>query len=239
MMQQIVDQYISLENYFMVENAAKAIKLDQSTPIDERTTPVKTAVVDYIFFILQKCQRRALATYSPQCVAAVSNFVSQCLGQQLRDCLVAIMQNKQNGQGQAKPEALIVTFIAGLNGLQEAVDYMLKVKVEADAEVKNIFAHEPTSRDQALACITGISDTSTEYKKLLKANLEQLVAQRITPSLNGMLDMFRNTSYKINELKFAEYEINDPFAFEFVERMQKMLNFYEVSTWPACTLSRH
>ena len=122
----------------------------------------------------------------------------------------------------------MTSFIAGLNGLQMSIEYMTKLKVEVEAESANIFSKDEAARQQIVACLSAISDTSAQFKKLFKKNLEQLVAQRISPGISSLIETFRITSYRINELKFAEYEINDPFAYEFVEGLDRIISYYKV-----------
>ena len=54
------------EEYYLEQNVRTAIEIDEYTP----GAPL-TSMVDDIFFIVQKCGRRALATCNVQCACAV------------------------------------------------------------------------------------------------------------------------------------------------------------------------
>ncbi|CAI5468237.1 unnamed protein product [Closterium sp. Yama58-4] len=74
--------YVTLEEYFMVENAGKAIRIDEPVP-DSFTS----SMVDDVFFILQNGTRRAVATSFLPAAAAVLAATAAVLRADLRDAL--------------------------------------------------------------------------------------------------------------------------------------------------------
>src|SRR5579875_1306182 len=77
------DMPLSLqEEYYLEENVEKAIAIDEWS--DDALT---TSMVDDVFFILQKCGRRALATGSLQCLCAVLGQLNNLLSNSLRAAL--------------------------------------------------------------------------------------------------------------------------------------------------------
>jgi hypothetical protein len=55
--QEVLGYYMSLEEYFMAENVGKAVRIDEF--VEDALT---TSMVDDVFYILQNCARRAIAT---------------------------------------------------------------------------------------------------------------------------------------------------------------------------------
>jgi hypothetical protein len=73
---------VSQEEYYLEENVEKAIAIDEWSE-----DALTTSMVDDVFFILQKCGRRALATGSLQCLCAVLGQVNNLLSNSLRAAL--------------------------------------------------------------------------------------------------------------------------------------------------------
>ncbi|GJP70101.1 hypothetical protein CLOP_g1086 [Closterium sp. NIES-67] len=74
--------YVTLEEYFMVENVGKAVRIDEPVP-DSFTS----SMVDDVFFILQNGTRRAVATSFLPAAAAVLAATAAVLRADLRDAL--------------------------------------------------------------------------------------------------------------------------------------------------------
>ena len=72
------------EEFYLDENVGKAIRINEWAG-----GALTTSMVDDVFFILQKCGRRALATGSVQCVCAVLGQLNNLLAHDLRAALDA------------------------------------------------------------------------------------------------------------------------------------------------------
>ena len=70
------------EQYYLEHNVGKAARIDEWT-----AEVLTTSVVDDIFFILQKCGARALATGNLQCVCAILGHLNTLLTSNLRASL--------------------------------------------------------------------------------------------------------------------------------------------------------
>eukprot|EP00899_Mesostigma_viride_P022766 jgi/Mesvir1/3674/Mv14963-RA.2 len=77
--QELVGFYLSMEEFFLLENVLKAIRIDEA-PVDALTS----SMVDDVFFILQKCATRAVSTANTQCMCALLNHVTNVLGNEFR-----------------------------------------------------------------------------------------------------------------------------------------------------------
>lgn len=93
--------YVDLEEYFMAENVAKAVRIDEVQP--EAFT---TSMVDDCFYILQNCARRAVSTGSMQPVLAIISAVGGVLNNEYRDAL----------QRRLKEPNLATRLLAGATG---------------------------------------------------------------------------------------------------------------------------
>ncbi|KAK7397477.1 hypothetical protein VNO78_18652 [Psophocarpus tetragonolobus] len=80
--QNLTGFYIILEGFFMVENARKAIKIDEHVP-DSLTT----SMVDDVFYVLQSCLLRAISTSNISSVVAVLSGASSLLSNEYHEDL--------------------------------------------------------------------------------------------------------------------------------------------------------
>ena len=70
------------EEFYLEENVGKAIAIDEWS-----ADALTTSMVDDVFFILQKCGRRALATGNLQCLCAILGQINNLLSNSLRTAL--------------------------------------------------------------------------------------------------------------------------------------------------------
>jgi hypothetical protein len=73
---------IQQEEFYLEENVSKAITIDEWS-----ADALTTSMVDDVFFILQKCGRRALATGNLQCLCAILGQINNLLSNSLRTAL--------------------------------------------------------------------------------------------------------------------------------------------------------
>jgi hypothetical protein len=73
---------LTQEEFYLDENVQKAIQIDEWSE-----DALTTSMVDDVFFILQKCGRRALATGSLQCLCAILGQLNNLLSNSLRAAL--------------------------------------------------------------------------------------------------------------------------------------------------------
>jgi hypothetical protein len=73
-LQELIAQYIQLEEYYMTESLRKACSLDE--PLEDSLT---SSVVDHVFFVLQKCSNRSLVTCNLNAICAIVNIIINAL----------------------------------------------------------------------------------------------------------------------------------------------------------------
>ncbi|KAL9274145.1 Conserved oligomeric Golgi complex subunit 4-like protein [Drosera capensis] len=207
--QDITGFYVILEEFFMVENVRKAIRIDEYAP-DSLTT----SMVDDVFYLLQSCCRRAISTSNINSVLAVLSGASNLLS---NEYLEALQQNMREpnlgaklflgGAGVAKTGAEIAT---ALNNMDVSSEYVLKLRYEIEEQCAEIFP-APADREKIKSCLSELGEMSDSFKQALNAGMEQLAAT-ITPRIRPVLDTVATISYELSEADYAENELNDPWV---------------------------
>eukprot|EP01116_Phalansterium_solitarium_P001645 TRINITY_DN1145_c1_g1_i1.p1 TRINITY_DN1145_c1_g1~~TRINITY_DN1145_c1_g1_i1.p1 ORF type:complete len:733 (-),score=336.79 TRINITY_DN1145_c1_g1_i1:79-2277(-) len=234
--QELLGHYITLEEYFMVESARKAMKADRVE--DDSLT---SSSVDHLFFVLQKCAQRALLTSSMNAVCAVINIVISVLGREFKEVLQKSFQDQLTRGGVT---SIISRTVVGpqatdkyghtviLNNLDVASDYILKLKKEVESECLQLF-QTPTGLDPRVkSCIDDLVETSNGFKKLLQADLEQASSLSM-PKLKVLLTPFAQVGYEISEVEFAEYELTDPFIQQFIAGFDGLISPLKTQLTPS------
>ena len=94
-MQELIGNYITLEEFYMAESVRKAIRMDEI--VEDSMT---SSVVDHVFFVFQQCTRRSLLCTNINAVCAVINIVVSVVNRDFLDSLQKLIQdqfNKFNG----------------------------------------------------------------------------------------------------------------------------------------------
>lgn len=88
-MQELVGQYILLEEYYMSESVYKAVKMDE--PIEDSLT---SSIVDHVFFVFQQCTHRALLSTNVNAICAIVNILVNVLTKDYLDVLQRSIQDQ-------------------------------------------------------------------------------------------------------------------------------------------------
>ena len=67
-MQEILGNYVMMEQYYMQESVSKALEME-----DSEENALTTSILDDVFFIVRKCIRRSITSSSVDCVCAMIN----------------------------------------------------------------------------------------------------------------------------------------------------------------------
>lgn len=241
-MQELVSEYVTVENSFLQQSVEKAFREDELDPTDPDT--LTTTMVDEVFFVLQQSLLRATSTFDVQAVGATLNCVSDAIGDQLKAALQGNLTESKNPYGSwvshAKnlvpppaghhPIASLFTDSEGrvrgnltagaswphsLNNLQQCLEYLDKLKEATEAAFEDSFPHDGPDQDK-LPMLHNLLSMALDDKK---AELDAMhVAQckvgvtmflgHLRPSLEplGRLD------YNIDDVQYADFQVNDPFA---------------------------
>ncbi|MCL7032932.1 hypothetical protein MKW94_006473 [Papaver nudicaule] len=226
--QEITGFYVILEEFFMVENVRKAIKIDEHVP-DSLTT----SMVDDVFYVLQSCCRRAISTSSMNSVLAILSGAMNLLSNEYQEALQHKMREPNLGAklflGGVGVEKTGTEIATALNNMDVSGEYVLKLRHGIEEQCAEIFP-APADREKIKSCLSELGEMSSGFKQLLNAGMEQLVST-VTPRIRPVLDIVGTVSYELSEAEYAENEVNDPWV-------QKLLHVVETNaTWlqPAMT----
>ncbi|XP_030475398.1 conserved oligomeric Golgi complex subunit 4 [Syzygium oleosum] len=207
--QEITGYYVILEGFFMVENARKAIRIDEHVP-DSLTS----SMVDDVFYVLQSCLRRAISTSNISSVVAVLSGASSLLSNEYHEALQLRMREPNlgaklflGGVGVQKTGTEIAT---ALNNMDVSSEYVVKLKHEIEEQCAQVFA-APADRERVKSCLSELGEMSNAFKQALNGGMEQLVAT-VTPRIRPVLDSVATVSYELSEAEYADNEINDPWV---------------------------
>ncbi|KAL9266331.1 Conserved oligomeric Golgi complex subunit 4-like protein [Drosera capensis] len=217
--QDITGFYVILEEFFMVENVRKAIRIDEYAP-DSLTT----SMVDDVFYLLQSCSQRAISTSNINSMLAVLSGASNLLS---NEYLEALQQKTREpnlgaklflgGAGVAKTGVEIAT---ALNNMDVSSEYVLKLRHEIEEQCAEVFP-APADREKIKSCLSELGERSDSFKQALNAGMAQLAAT-VTPRIRPVLDNVATISYELSEADYAENELNDPWV-------QRLLHAFETN----------
>lgn len=248
-MQELMGGFVTLEEYFMVQNVAKAIRNDE--PYEDDAEALTSSVVEDVFYILQRCSDRAMLTGSASSVCAIINHINTTINQDFKDyhqkglressSNMFALSAKNMEKLRAGKENINKLFAAGsepmspppgggerkktshlmlLNNLDVAAEYTTKLKQSIEAECQATFSDTQMGMIQQM--LSDLLDTSRALKNASAAGLEQMFAN-IQPRMKPVIDVFGSLSYDLTEAGFAEFEVNDPYAKKLVLVMAEEL----------------
>ncbi|XP_068651259.1 conserved oligomeric Golgi complex subunit 4-like isoform X1 [Aristolochia californica] len=217
--QDLTGFYVILEEFFMVENVRKAIKIDELV-----ADSLTTSMVDDVFYVLQSCCRRAISTSAINSVLAVLSGAINLLSNEYHEALQLKMREPNlgaklflGGVGVQKTGTEIAT---ALNNMDVSSEYVLKLKQEIEEQCAEVFP-SATDREKVKSCTSELGEMSNGFKQILNAGMEQLVST-VTPRIRPVLDSVGTVSYELSEAEYAENEVNDPWV-------QKLLHAVETN----------
>ncbi|KYQ91932.1 oligomeric Golgi complex component [Tieghemostelium lacteum] len=218
-MNQMLGNYILLEEYFMVESVQKAINTDQVTP-----GKMTSSMVDYIFFVLQKSLQRALDSFHSQTLNVITNRLCRLLNQTKET--LSRMFREQIIRASQKPTMDFAHAMVVLNDIETFGEYTGKLK--KDFEVKSEkFYTQPDDKNKLVLILNDFSATQKGYSKLLQEEIDSLF-KSIQPRLKNALFLFTNVNYEIsNQMEYESADMNDPFVIQFTMEISQFLKMFQ------------
>ncbi|KAI3870525.1 hypothetical protein MKX03_022718 [Papaver bracteatum] len=216
--QEITGFYVILEEFFMVENVRKAIKIDEHVP-DSLTT----SMVDDVFYVLKSSCTRAIRTSGMNSLLAILSGAMNLLSNEYQEAL----QHKMR-----EPNLGAKLFLGGV-GVQKTGTEIATALNNMDVSGEYVFP-APSDLEKIKSCLSELGEMSTGFKQALNSGMEQLVST-VAPRIRPVLDIVGTVSYELAEAEYAENEVNDPWV-------QKILHAVETNaTWlqPTMTSSNY
>ena len=246
--QDLLADYILLEDYYMSANIKKAMEND--TQIVEGH--VTSVMLDDVFFLLKKCIQRSIAGSSVDGVCAVVNNACGVLEQDfcgllqsrikagfpsagyldLTQAYNAIQTSFQQGKLQAGGDASErqkLAFLTALNNADAASDYIARLRSSLDLAA--LVAHRGEHvREKVENCLSGLGGATSRLKGILEQGMQQLRQSSVKPRIKPWMDEF--VSHDIDDDRFAEFEANDPFIQKLIRNLDGLLVSFKNSLTP-------
>ncbi|XP_038069767.1 conserved oligomeric Golgi complex subunit 4-like [Patiria miniata] len=246
-MQELIGNYIMMEEYFMHETVTKAVSLD-SLESGSHTS----SMVDDIFFIVKKCTRRAISSGSTDCACAMLNHTSSLLEGSYRDVLYSklragypsgsfdvsqaynMLQQGRFATSTTDTNAAKLEFLTTLNNIEVSIDFTQALKKSLGDECASRNQHlGDKEREKLESCLGDLGNVTHKFKDVLEYGLSQLSTSAIKPRLKPWVDNFLSTSHNISEEEFSNYEANDPFVQTFIINLEQLLKEFKELLTPA------
>lgn len=238
LMQELIGNYIMMEEFFMREMVLKAVSMDT---VEESSHT--SSMVDDTFYIVKKCVRRAVSSSSVDGICAMLNHASTVLEQDFREVLFSrvrvgfpsgfdltqaynmvqssIQQGKLQSSDQEKAKT---TFLVAMNNAEVSCEYCKSLKSNIEEEVQRSFSKSSEqSKAKLQSCVTDLGNVAVRLKEVVDFGLSQLSSSAIKPRIKPLTDAFLSTSHNISEDDFSNYEANDPWVQNYILQIDNML----------------
>ena len=246
--QDLLADYILLEDYYMSANIKKAMESD-TVIVEGHVTSV---MLDDVFFLLKKCIQRSIAGSSVDGVCAVVNNACGVLEQDfcgllqsrikagfpsagyldLTQAYNAIQTSFQQGKLQAGGDASErqkLAFLTALNNADAASDYISRLRSSLD--LASLVAHRGEHvREKVDNCLSGLGGATSRLRAILDQGMQQLRQSSVKPRVKPWMDEF--VSHDIDEDQFADFEANDPFIQKLIRNLDGLLVSFKNSLTP-------
>ncbi|XP_048748000.1 conserved oligomeric Golgi complex subunit 4-like isoform X2 [Ostrea edulis] len=243
LMQDLIGNYIMMEEYFMREMVLKAVSMDT---VD--MTSHTSSMVDDSFYIVKKCVRRAISSSSVDGLCAMLNHASTVLEQDFREVLFSrvragfpsgfdlsqaynmVQSSIQQGKLQsADQEKAKTTFLAAMNNAEVSCEYCKSLKSNIEEEVQRLFGKSSEqSKAKLQSCVTDLGNVAVRLKDVVNFGFSQLNSSAIKPRLKPLTDAFLSTSHNVSEDDFSNYEANDPWVQSYILQVDGMLATFKL-----------
>nr|CRZ23295.1 BMA-COGC-4 [Brugia malayi] len=245
-MQELLGQYVLMEQFYMTESVAKAMTMDLKE-VDSLTS----SMLDDVFFIIRKCVRRSLSSSSVDCTCAVLNNGVTALE---ADFLKYIFQGIKSGYpGAGWTAEAYQTAQTAYNAIQHgkivADSGLEKLKEIFLTALNNVRASAECTKALKKGLLEDFEKHLTEVSELEKGKLENAVSQLddlvrkfdssanigvdklctavFRPKLKPVMDLYLNVTHTPSESEFADFEAEDPFMENFIATLDRQLAAFE------------
>ncbi|GAB1597611.1 conserved oligomeric Golgi complex subunit 4-like [Argonauta hians] len=243
LMQDLIGNYILMEEYFMREMVLKAVNMDSA-----EENSLYSSMVDDSFFIVKKSVRRAISSSSVDGVCAMLNHACTILEQDFRETLYSklrpgfpsgfdfsqaynLMQSSfQQGKISSDTEKAKTIFLITLNNAEASCDYIKSLHNSLEAEVSQLFRQcSEQNKAKLETCLNDLGLISARFKDVIEFGFSQLTTSAIKPRIKPLVDALLSSSHNITEDEFSNYEANDPWIQNFILNLDGMLVNFKTS----------
>ncbi|XP_024946746.1 conserved oligomeric Golgi complex subunit 4 isoform X2 [Cephus cinctus] len=244
-MQELLSAYLSLERYFLEESVNKAVGMDTLDQAQQTSS-----MLDDVFFIVQKCIRRVISSWSIDGICAVVNMACGILegefATRLRNRLRqgypagyldlaqaynALQSSIQQGRLQTSDTELArLMFLAYLNNADVSIEYVESLSKSLAEEIDAVFPNmQNRDRGKIESCLTGLKGVTSTLRAVVDYGLEQLRVSAVKPRITPWVDAFQSVNHHINEDELLRYETDEPFVQTLVMNLEGLLQAFKSS----------
>ncbi|CAD6216456.1 GSCOCG00004617001-RA-CDS [Cotesia congregata] len=244
-MQEVLGAYLALERYFLEESVNKALGMD-TLDQDQQTS----SMIDDVFYIVKKCVRRAISSWSVDGVCAVVNMACGILEGEfanrlksrlrqgypagyldLAQAYSALQSSIQQGRLQTSDtEYARLMFLAYLNNADVSIEYVETLSKSLTADIDAAFPSlQQKDRDKIDSCLAGMKGVTTTLRAVIDYGMEQLRSSAVKPRITPWVDSFLSVNHQVNEDELLRYETDEPFVQTLVMNLEGLLEAFKSS----------
>ncbi|CAF3479206.1 unnamed protein product [Rotaria socialis] len=226
---EFINQYITIEDYFMRESIYKAILIDSPNMVDD------------VFFILRKCLKRTISSSNVEGICAMLNHAVSIIdttyreqlhirlksgypsGFDLSQAYTVIQSSIQLGKLQGSDiEKLKQIFLTTFNNVEITYGNLHTLKSLLDEELKKFLSLNEHNKTKLDTCLNEIHSAANRFKDLIEFACQQLCASAIKPRIKVLMDVYVTINHKLSEDEFSQFEANDPFLQNFIVQIDAL-----------------
>ena len=196
-LRELLSYYISLEEYYVEESVAKAVRIDEAVQ-----GALTSSMVDDAFFVALSAGRRALATRRAPSAVAILNQLNTALSTIYRSALARKLQGaasrlaaSASSVPSGAPAEGAITAALPFNNADISAVYVEKLRKQLEDLAGQLFP-APHDRDRIKLVLADLAKTATDIRKLCTAGAEQLCTA-LAAHLRPLLDQFVEISYEL------------------------------------------
>ncbi|KAJ8041998.1 Conserved oligomeric Golgi complex subunit 4 [Holothuria leucospilota] len=179
--QELIGNYIVMEEYFMRESVTKAESMD-SLEQGSHTS----SMVDDIFFILKKCTKRAISSGSVDCACALLNHTTTILEGDYQEKLYSklragfpsgsfdvaqaysMLQQGRFPTSSSDTNAAKLEFMTTLNNIEVSLEYIQSLKRSLTEECAALLSqNKDVGKDKLESCLNDLGAVTHKFKDVL------------------------------------------------------------------------
>ncbi|CAF0916497.1 unnamed protein product [Rotaria sordida] len=226
---EFINQYITIENYFMRESIYKAILIDSPNMVDD------------VFFILRKCLKRSISSSNIEGICAMLNHAVSIIdtiyreqlylrlksgypsGFDLSQAYTVIQSSIQLGKLQGSDiEKLKQIFLITFNNVEITYGNLHTLKNLLEDELKKTLTLNEHNKTKFDTCLNEFHSAANRFKDLIEFACQQLCTSAIKPRIKTLMDVYVTINHKLSEDEFSQFEANDPFLQNFIVQVDAL-----------------
>jgi len=236
LIQELIGKYILIENYFMRESLTKAVSIDSCNP-----DGLTSSMADDIFFVLQKCTRRAFTSSNVDGACAMLNHASSLLlidyrevlqsrlkasmpstGLDFSGMLQSKLQSSRSSGGDSDATKLSSTI--ALNDIEVSIENVQKLMKELQAEcTKMVGQVGELAKGKLDSCLAELSSAAATFKEMRQAGISKLLEAVLIPRIRPAVEVFSTINHVLTDEDLANYDVNDPFVQQLISTIDSTL----------------